>query len=633
MWDYSFAIPSLLFITLILIFYFSMPTLPLRKNQIFLFLLIVESIEVFVNVASSWVDTEYHLFPMALVHFFNVVYFSCFYLRIITFFLFLACVLQLFPFKSRLAMAFLLGPYLICTVLAVLSPWTGWIYTFGVDGYEQGPLYTTLYNMAIFYIFISFFCLFEFRKNIKRRRNWFFMLLYELILTCGIILRKLYPDLLLFDTFCVMAVVIVYLAFQNPEFYLEHRSSIFNVAAFQNYIDEKNGNLSHRVLGVTIHNYPTIRDIYGSEQMDAALSLINDYLSRTFKDCIIFYLRRGRFLIMGPWDMQIDKVLQLIKDRFAGPWFNLDVNLYLTATYICIDLAGSVASSDILLSALTTSMDRADHLANTDAMVITEKVLTEQLKESTMKRYLEDAITNNSVEVFLQPLVDATSGKIVGAEALARIRDTDGNLLSPTAFIPIAEENGKINELGEQVFEKICHFIKDNALSERGVSWINVNLSPVQFMRSDLAQRYAAIIEKYGIDFNMIHLEITEANIEDDNFMRNQIYAMREKGFNFVLDDYGTGYSNISRLKKCPFINVKLDMSVVRDYYNEPDEILPNMILAFKNMHFSVTAEGIEEERMAEIMKNIGCDYFQGFYYSQPIPMNEFKDLLDKLGA
>ncbi len=94
-----------------------------------------------------------------------------------------------------------------------------------------------------------------------------------------------------------------------------------------------------------------------------------------------------------------------------------------------------------------------------------------------------------------------------------------------------------------------------------------------------------------------------------------------------MLDDYGTGYSNITRLKRCPFVNVKLDKSVVWDYYKEPDEILPNMIRAFKNMHFSVTAEGIEDTGMEVMMRNIGCDFFQGFYYSRPVSIDEFLTL------
>ena len=101
---------------------------------------------------------------------------------------------------------------------------------------------------------------------------------------------------------------------------------------------------------------------------------------------------------------------------------------------------------------------------------------------------------------------------------------------------------------------------------------------------------------------------------------------MGEKGFVFVLDDYGTGYSNLSRLKKCPFASVKLDMSIVWDFCKEQDAILPNMIKALKHMGFTITAEGIEDEDMERIMKRIGCDYLQGYHYSKPVPAKEFAE-------
>ena len=122
----------------------------------------------------------------------------------------------------------------------------------------------------------------------------------------------------------------------------------------------------------------------------------------------------------------------------------------------------------------------------------------------------------------------------------------------------------------------------------------------------------------------MIHLEITEESMIDYALLQNQIHIMKHSGFQFVLDDYGSGYSNVTRLKKCPFINVKLDMEIVWDYFKTKDKILPTLVETFKQMNFSVTAEGIESIEMAEALKEIGCDYLQGFYFSKPIPAEEF---------
>ena len=110
----------------------------------------------------------------------------------------------------------------------------------------------------------------------------------------------------------------------------------------------------------------------------------------------------------------------------------------------------------------------------------------------------------------------------------------------------------------------------------------------------------------------------------DYALLQKQIQQMKQTGFQFVLDDYGSGYSNVSRLKRCPFINVKLDMEIVWDYYKSRDKILPSLVETFRQMGFSVTAEGIETLDMAEEMKKIGCDYLQGYCFDRPLPAVEF---------
>ena len=157
-----------------------------------------------------------------------------------------------------------------------------------------------------------------------------------------------------------------------------------------------------------------------------------------------------------------------------------------------------------------------------------------------------------------------------------------------------------------------------------GLSWINVNLSPVQFLRSDLNRHFLKIIQKYDISPELIHLEITEDSMIDYTLLQKQIQTMRNSGFQFVLDDYGSGYSNVSRLKRCPFINIKLDMELVRDYEKSRDNLLPMLVETFKQMRFTVTAEGIETREMVDSLTRIGCDYLQGYYFSKPLPAEEF---------
>ena len=139
-----------------------------------------------------------------------------------------------------------------------------------------------------------------------------------------------------------------------------------------------------------------------------------------------------------------------------------------------------------------------------------------------------------------------------------------------------------------------------------------------------------AYTQKYEVDPGFIHLEITEEAMIDEALLLKRMDEITAKGFYFVLDDYGKGYSNISRVKKCSFINIKLDMSIVRDHCQKPDALLPAMVSTFRTLGFNITAEGIEDEEMVKKMTEIGVNYLQGFYFSRPIPIEEFVSRYEK---
>ncbi len=624
MWDYSFAIPSLLILGLLLVFYFSLPRLHIRMNRAFLAILVIESFVIVSDFVSSWLDSNISAFPLILVHLSNVLYFTFFFMRAQILFYYTASVLRTMQLSRNKLVYLIYLPGAICAILSVLSPLFGFIYYIEDGQYHSGPLYNLLYYCFWFYITLSLICWLNYSEKLRRNRDKYGLLLYILILTAGIVIRQMFPHILLMDTFCIMSVLVAYLVFENPEFYLERRGNVFNSTAFRDYIDENNGSLSYNILGIVIHNYNDMRDVYGGRQMDEGLIMISEFITSTFPTANIFYHRRGRFLVLLSKNMDMMDVILTISDRFKSPWKSENADIFLDVGYAVMDIGSMVSSSDMILSSLISALDEADSGKSREVVSIDQTGMDQTLKDTAMKRLLDSAIENDLVEVYLQPLTDARSGKIVGAEALCRLVDKKGNQIPPQSFIGIAERNGKIIELGEQVFEKTCRFIKEKNPAAYGLEWINVNLSPIQFIRKDLAEEFSKIAKKYDVDPGIVHLEITEESMIDDVFLQKQMASMMEKGFKFALDDFGTGYSNFNRLKRCPFSNVKLDMSIVRDYFNEPDEILPTIIKVFKQMGFEITAEGIEDENMEKVMKSMGCDYLQGYFYSKPLPMDEY---------
>ncbi len=625
MWNLSFTFSSLMILIIFLFFYFSLPRLDVRRNRAFLHIIFIETIVIVLDIGSSFVDNLFQEYSQIFVTLMNMAFFIAFYARALILYEFNIIMLDRRKYGSALTENIIRTPFYISALMAAISPFTKLVFYIDEEGYHSGPMYNILYACSFFYLFMSYLAIVKYRRKLKSKREWQALALYNITLTSGIFARMIFSKMLLMDTFCIMAIIIIYLAFENPEYDLDIRGTVFNSDALSEYLEENLGYREYMCLGISIHNYHDIRDIYGTYQMDEGLYLIARYLTLSITNAQIFYNRRGKFILLCPVSADFRSLCHMIGERFRKAWRSREAELYLDVSFATIETTRDITSADILINTMASALEKADSMYSIVPLEITQSHLSMTKQETETKRSIETAIENNAIEVFLQPLINAEDGSVEGAEALSRIRDQQGSIIPPAVFIPIAEKNGRINEVGEQVFEKTCAFIKENDLKALGINWINVNLSPMQFTRSGLGEKYASIAKKYGVPPEMIHLEITEASMIDDSFLQRQLQTMEKNGFRFVLDDYGTGYSNLTRLKKCPFINIKLDMTLVWDYCREPDELLPTMIQAFKHMHFGITAEGIEDEKMADEMRKLGCDYFQGIHYSIPVPMSEFK--------
>jgi EAL domain-containing protein (putative c-di-GMP-specific phosphodiesterase class I) len=218
-------------------------------------------------------------------------------------------------------------------------------------------------------------------------------------------------------------------------------------------------------------------------------------------------------------------------------------------------------------------------------------------------------------------------GHFSSAEALVRIRDVDGSIVPPGQFISVAEETGLIDQLGERVFEKVCQFIQRERIWKFEIEYIEVNLSVRQCEARALAGKYQAIMEQYDIKPSMINLEVTEsASIRRRNVLIQNMEKLIEYGVSFSLDDFGNGESNLNYIVDMPVEIVKFDRDMTKSYFDNSKgrlvmETVTRMIL---NLGLKIVSEGVETEEQLETMKQLGVQYIQGFYFSKPLPQDEF---------
>ncbi len=620
----SAAIPSFIIMVMFLACFFAVPRIPILTNRLYIRILICNLITSSLNILASDANNVFPRYGLVWSYLVNTLFLCCILIRSYLFFAYSASLVNLNQYNSKQILWVIRFPLIVALLLAMSSFLTEASFSFGRSGYIKGRFMYVQFACIFFYIAVSILALIIHRANMNGKREFLSALSFNILLSAGAIFVYFNPRSLVIDSFCLMAMMLIYISFENPDFYIEKRTGLFNSNALNDFLHETRYKKNYLIFAFVIKNYQDIREIYGVQNMDQGIRLIGQYLKSTYPEITFFYYKEGRFISVASADTDSNRLCGELKERFDNPWTTKGTELYLNIAFAKLTPDTVIKSVDLSISSIVSALNRAAKAEDGLCAIVCDNDIKEYIKEISVKKILELTIEENLVEVFLQPIVETRNLRVIGAEALARIRDRDGNFISPGDFIPIAERNGCINTLGEQIFDKTCKFIKDNSLDSIGLSWINVNLSPMQFFVTDIANSYDEIIKRNGLDFNIIHLEITEEAMVSQSLLLRQMDSMKKKGFQFVLDDYGTGYSNLTRLQKCPFINIKIDMGLVWAYCNEPNLLLPSMISSFKSMGFSVTAEGIETREMAEAMINLGCDYLQGNYFSRPMPMPEF---------
>ena len=243
---------------------------------------------------------------------------------------------------------------------------------------------------------------------------------------------------------------------------------------------------------------------------------------------------------------------------------------------------------------------------------------------------LRDAVENREFKAVFQPKIDFATGRIVGAEALARWRRSNGKLISPAAFIPVAEEAGLIEEIGRQILEAACEAARSWELEGHDVT-VAVNVSPSQFQRNDLTETVMSALKNSGLHPRRLELEITESMaVSDPARVAEFISPLRAMGTKLAIDDFGTGHSNLATLTQLPFDVFKIDRQFVSAL--ETDRQAPaivEMILAMaETLGLKTVAEGVETTKQADFLRRRGCTMAQGFLYSPGLPDQAFIELL-----
>lgn len=252
-------------------------------------------------------------------------------------------------------------------------------------------------------------------------------------------------------------------------------------------------------------------------------------------------------------------------------------------------------------------------------------------KKLEIEAELRYALQHDQLMLHYQPQVDMRTGKLYGAEALIRWQHPDRGMVSPIEFIPVAEQTGLIHEIGKWVIRKASEDIKKWSELYEGDYWVSINVSSIQFRRQKMVDVFKTILGEVGLEPHKLHIEVTETSlIYSEEQTAKTLNELRKIGLKVWMDDFGTGFSSLSYLRRFPLDGVKIDRSFIKEIqFNTNDLALTRAIIAMAHgLGLSVIAEGVETLNQLKLLKNQDCDICQGFLFSKPLEPKEFEKIL-----
>lgn len=397
-----------------------------------------------------------------------------------------------------------------------------------------------------------------------------------------------------------------------------------------------NNNSKFAMIFMDLDNFKFVNDSYGHPVGDNLLVEVGNRLSEISDDkTMSFRLGGDEFIVLIENISDKDEVQQLLKylDKILASPVIVEGNMFHVAHSSGIVLYPENGHDfNELLKNADTAMYKSKGAGKNTNTFYQPEMGKAAIEKAKIEADIHKALDNHEFELYYQPMVDIAEGKIKGWEALIRWLHPQQGMIPPGKFISIAEENGTILEIGKWVFQEACQYVK--RMEDGGYTdfYISVNISTHQLLQKEFTDFILSTIKEIGVVPEHIVIEITESVlIESIDLAIRKLKKLRNNNIKIALDDFGCGYSSLTYLKMLPINIVKVDKSFISDIETVDDtkNMTSIIILLAKQLGLKVVAEGVEERHQLEYLKKHGCDMFQGYLVSKPVPEAEIIRLME----
>ncbi len=640
--DISFRVQSLALavVILLIIDFLKNKKLPLRSTVVFGCFLFVGAFNLVADFVSYFTLLNYQVVPGWVNRIVHIAFIGSLELLTVCLFLY---VFYLHGAQKRLVkwqVILAVTPFVLAAVTSVFASIEYIVDEHGA--YSTGLMVYILYGSIVVYVLATCVLLFRKNNNVSKESNadyararitvavglgiWIVVALIQFI-TKYVLISSIGNSLML---------LYIYLNFENPKRYADDETDTLNRQAFHIMVPEM---LARRrtfwLVNFTVDDNDQISRSMGYDAMKVILRTAADRLRTVVPRSGFFHSRSNTLSVFVSDRDQLDALLKRAGTAdFQVPWNNGTFKPQYHITIMeCPKYGGT---SDEIYDTMGYVMEHHRHHEKGHVLWVDEETIRNRDYSKQVLAVLTKAVQEKAFDVVYQPIWSTQENRFASAEALVRLQDCgDLGFISPEIFIPMAEQHGMIGEIGSIVFEKVCSFASENRLWEKGVNYIEVNLSGMQSVDPALPAQLMSVMHKYGIQPKFINLEITEtASIDGGEMLDVNMKRLRSLGYHFSMDDFGTGYSNLAKMAKVHFELVKLDKSLIWPAFGEkPEEpmvILNSCIAMILQLGAHIVAEGVETQEQADFLTEQGVNYLQGYYYSKPISGDTF---LEKLSA
>lgn len=389
------------------------------------------------------------------------------------------------------------------------------------------------------------------------------------------------------------------------------------------------------LLMIEIDKFSQIRAMIGHEQAEKQLIHIARYLKREAETVggHVYHMFMNVFMVVLPKVDRKEEVASFCKkiERQLENFYEIDnIKLHLSAS-IGIAMYPDAGSTFMLIDNAYKALQEAQNVGYGQYRFFSDLEVRKNFDELELYNNLHTAIDNKEFEVYYQPIVRAKDLEVVAAEALIRWKHPKYGYVPPSLFVPMLEKSGYVIELGRYVLETVAKQIKRWEMFRFRPVQISINMSMLELESSGFVDNVAFQLKDHQVEPELIKFEVTEGiAMQNEELMQERLEALKKIGVSIALDDFGTGYTSFAYLKKVPADLVKIDRSMVTQILEseEDERIVHAMIELGHNLNMKVVVEGVEDEWMMRKLRELGCDYMQGFYFSKPLPAYEFQELI-----